>query len=195
MPRMLTHALLVAALSFAPLATAAANDGVPATPTSARWTWLAADGGTYWYVPSAYLPAYRWETSNPSAASEVEDQTVWHIDRYENGYFFGPAVAQLDDGQAACQYMVGSITPAGRVYIAFTSQPTVGSPSVTTGIGDMTETADGWAFAMQMATGSDRRQVAHWASMQQCREGDACWNSLPGTGSSITSMLALCDDD
>ena len=94
-----------------------------------------------------------------------------------------------------CQYMIGSITPAGRVYIAFNSQPAHGQPAITSGTGDMSETPDGWAFVMQMATGSDRRQVAHWAYMAQCREGQTCWNTLPGTGTSVEAMLAQCDDD
>ena len=166
-----------------------------ATDTASRWTWLGADGGTYWYVPTAFLPAYRWNTDDPATATEVSDQTVWHIERFKNGYFFGPAVAQLDGGSAMCQYMIGSITPAGRVYIAFNSQPARGRPSITTGTGDMTRTPDGWAFVMQMATGSDTRQVAHWAAMTQCREGQPCWNALPGTGASIPDMLAQCDDD
>ncbi|GAA4802527.1 hypothetical protein [Lysobacter hankyongensis] len=194
MTRLLPRSLLICALSLSTVAQAA-DAPTAASSTASRWAWVGAEGGTYWYVPTAYLPAYRWNTDDPAAATEVSDQTVWHIERFENGYFFGPAVAQLDDGSAMCQYMIGSITPAGRVYIAFNSQPARGRPSITSGTGEMSETPDGWAFAMQMATGSDTRQVAHWAYMTQCREGQACWNALPGTGTSIEAMLAQCDDD
>jgi hypothetical protein len=189
----LIGALLFSAGAYAAEATPASSEIPP--ETASRWAWLGADGGTYWYVPTAFLPAYRWNTDDPAAAASVSDQTVWHIERFENGYFFGPAVAQLDGGSTMCQYMIGSVTPAGRVYIAFNSQPARGTPRITIGTGDMTDTPDGWAFAMQMATGSDTQQVAHWAYMTQCSEHQPCWNSLPGTGSSIPDMLAQCDDD
>jgi hypothetical protein len=166
-------------------------DAAPAS-TASRWAWLGADGGTYWYVPAESLLAFQWNTDDPAAASAVSDQTVWHIERFENGYFFGPVVARLDDGPAMCQYMIGSVTPAGNVHIAFNSQPARGRPTITSGSGAMTETAEGWGFVMQMATGSDRRQVAHWATMQQCRAGQACWKRLPGTGASIPDTLAQC---
>jgi hypothetical protein len=58
---MSTRALAIVALSFTAFAASVrAQDATPATTTSsARWAWLAAKGGTYWYVPSTYLPAYR----------------------------------------------------------------------------------------------------------------------------------------
>jgi hypothetical protein len=191
------HIISIALLLFgsAAVATEAPADLTPSPPSSARWAWLAENGGTYWYVPTANLQAFQWNTDDPAAASAVEDQTVWFIQRYENGYFFGPAVAQLSGRSAMCQYMIGSVTPDGRVYIAFNSQPERGTPSITTGIGEMVQASDGWAFRMQMASGSERRQVAHWADMLQCRQGEPCWNDLPGTGGSIENMLAQCDQD
>ncbi len=171
----------------------AASD--PPSP-SQRWAWLAADGGTYWYVPQAGLPAYRWQTSDPAGATEVSDQTVWHIERFENGYVFGPVVAQLDDQAPQCQYLVGSITPDGRVYLTFNTIGGSGSPTLTTGIGEVIEDRTGPVFQMQMATGSDRLQVTHWARMTQCRAGQPCWEALPGLDdTSISEFLANCDAD
>jgi hypothetical protein len=182
--------LLVIQASMAAGTTTASG---PPSP-SQRWAWLAADGGTYWYVPQAGLPAYRWRTSDPASASQVSDQTVWHIERFENGYVFGPVVGQLDDQAPQCQYLIGSITPDGRVYLTFTSTGGSGSPSLTTGIGEVIEDTDGPVFQMQMATGSSQLQVTHWARMTQCREGQSCWNALPGLDdTSINEFLANCD--
>lgn len=104
MTRLLSRSLLICALLLSNAAQAA-DAPMSASSTASRWAWVGAEGGTYWYVPTAYLPAYRWNTGDPAAATQVSDQTVWHIERFENGYFFGPAVAQLDGGSAMCQYM------------------------------------------------------------------------------------------
>lgn len=186
--------------SLALLALVATIAGAQATTasspqTSERWAWLGTDGGTYWYVPTAWLPAYRWQTSNPAAASEIDDQTVWHIERFDDGYVFGPVAAQLGDGAPQCQYLIGSITPDGQVHLTFTSSGTA-TPTLTTGTGSMIDTGRGWAFQMQMASGSDQLQVAHWARMMQCRRGESCWNDLPGLDTtSIPEFIGPCDPD
>ena len=198
-------ALLAVLLAIhASIAADAPAAGDPPSP-SQRWAWLAADGGTYWYVPQAGLPAYRWRTSDPAGASQVSDQTVWHIERFENGYVFGPVVGQLDDQAPQCQYLIGSITPDGRVYLTFTSTGGSGTPTLTTGIGEVIDDGvlddrvlddrRGPVFQMQMATGSSQLQVTHWARMTQCREGQSCWNALPGLDdTSIPEFLGTCDD-
>src|SRR5262245_4433048 len=84
-----------------------------------RWSWLGENGGTYWYVPAENLLAFRWDTSAPRAAIPVNDQTVWHIERYDGGYIFGPIVVNLARLPRLCQYLIGSVTPDGRVYISF----------------------------------------------------------------------------
>lgn len=189
--------VLAGCLSAVLAGTVPASDTPPPSPSpSQRWAWLGADGGTYWYVPEDGLPAYRWRTSDPAGASEVSDQTVWHIERVENGYVFGPVVAQLDDQAPQCQYLVGSITPDGQVYLTFNTTGGSGSPTLTTGIGKVIEAQTGPVFQMQMATGSDRLQVTHWAKMTQCRAGQPCWDALPGLDdTSISEFLANCDAD
>lgn len=194
--RGLTLATLLGVLLVIQASMAAGTTTADALSPSQRWAWLAADGGTYWYVPQAGLPAYRWRTSDPAGASQVSDQTVWHIERFENGYVFGPVVAQLDDQAPQCQYLVGSITPDGQVYLTFNTTGGSGSPTLTTGIGKVIEDQTGPVFQMQMATGSTQLQVTHWAQMTQCREGQPCWHSLPGLdGTSISQFLGNCDAD
>jgi hypothetical protein len=166
-----------------------------AEPDSSRWSWLGENGGTYWYVPTENLLAFRWETSTPQDAKPVKDQTVWHIQRYENGYIFGPIVVKLGLIPRLCQYLIGSVTPDGRVYISFNSLQTIptGTPSLTTGIGQLVRVGREWAFNMQMASGSSSSQVTHRALMRQCTPADACWTSLPGVQRTLAELLASCE--
>ena len=161
----------------------------------ASFAWLGENGGTYWYVPPQYLTAIQWPTSNPSGYTAVSDQTVWHIERYENGYIFGPVTAQFTGYPPTCQYLIGSITPSGQVYISFTSTQDIpiGNPSITTGLGIFEQQAGLYAFTMQMASGSSSTQISHWASMLQCSPGDPCWGNLPGVNESIPDFLANCN--
>lgn len=183
---------LAALLPLVFLAQASAA-GQPPAPAS-RWAWLGAGDGTYWYVPTAYLPAYRWSTDDPAGATQASDQTVWHLQRFANGYVFGAVAAQLDDGAPQCQAVIGSVTPDGRVYLTFNATGGKGPPALTTGVGAMVRSGKGWAFEMQMASGNDRLQVTHWARMMQCRPGEACWTALPGlTSTSLPDFLAQCD--
>ena len=51
------------------------------------------------------------------------------------------------------------------MYISFNSLQAIpiGTPSLTTGIGQMVRGGREWAFNMQMASGSSTSQVTHWA--------------------------------
>jgi hypothetical protein len=159
-----------------------------------RWRWLGEGEGTYWYVPNANLPAVEWETSDPVNYSPILDQTVWHIDHYEDGYISGTVVAQIGVHPPHCQYLIGSITPSGAVYITFNSltDPPVGSPSLTTGVGKMVLKGNEWTFNMQMASGSSSNQVTHWAFMLECTPDEKCWTDLPGVHESLPDFLANC---
>ena len=162
---------------------------------TSRWAWLGENGGTYWYVPPENLQAIQWDTAAPSAYTVIDDQTAWHIERFANGYFFGPVVVKFARYPPLCQYMIGSVTPGGRVYISFNAVQTIplGSPSITTGTGEMVKQRGAWTFNMQMASGSSSTQVAHWAFMRQCTPDQQCWNDLPGTERSLPELLAQCD--
>src|SRR5262249_37386557 len=153
----------------------AAGWGLPATAgggphDSSRWSWLGEKGGTYWYVPTENLLAFQWDTSAPQEAAAVGDQTMWHIKRSVNGYIFGQVVVKLAGVPRLCQYLIGSVTPDGRVFISFNSLQAIptGTPSLTTGAGQMVRSGRDWAFEMQMASGSSASQLTHWALMQQC---------------------------
>lgn len=82
-----------------------------------RWSWLGEGGGTYWYVPPENLPAIQWNTADPESYTSISDQTVWHIQSYQGGYFFGPLVVKLETAPRLCQFLIGSVTPDGRVLL------------------------------------------------------------------------------
>jgi hypothetical protein len=168
--------------------------GSGSTRDPSRWGWLAEDGGTYWYVPAGNLLAFQWNADTPQSPTPIDDQTVWHIERYENGYFFGPVAAQFAGYPRVCQYATGSVTPDGRVYISFTSVKAIplGTPAITTGIGKMVRADGEWTFNMQMASGSETTQVTHWAFMLQCRPEEPCWTDLPGVDQTLPQLLASC---
>ena len=106
-------------------------------PTSARWSWLA---NTYWYVPVANLPATLYNSASGTVTS-VSDQTVFHITDYRRGYFWGDVVTQLNSGSPSSSFMVGSVTPEGKVLLTFTSTGSQSSPSITNGYGTMEQQA------------------------------------------------------
>jgi hypothetical protein len=162
-----------------------------------RWRWLGEGEGTYWYVPNANLPAVEWDSSDPQNYSPILDQTVWHIENYEGGYFFGTVVAQIGLHPPQCQYLIGSVTPNGTVYITFNSltDPPVGSPSLTTGVGKMVLKGNDWTFNMQMSSGSSSNQVTHWAFMLECTSDDECWTDLPGVQQGLPDFLSNCTSE
>ena len=182
-------------IAFTALSCVSSASGSAADHDRSRWSWLGENGGTYWYVPLENLQAIQWNTDAPSAYTPIEDQTVWHIERYSNGYIFGPVVVKFAGYPRLCQYLIGSITPSGRVFISFNAVEAIpiGSPSITTGTGEMVRQRGKWTFNMQMASGSSSTQVAHWAFMQQCTPDQPCWQDLPGSEGSIPELLAQCD--
>ncbi|MCC6712034.1 MAG: hypothetical protein IT344_01605 [Candidatus Dadabacteria bacterium] len=161
----------------------------------ARWSWLGEGGGTYWYVPPLNLPAVMWNTSDPANYSPVSDQTVWHIESYADGYFFGAVVAQFSITPPACQYLIGSVTPDGNVFISFNSLQASSEDAVTltTGTGKMALKDGEWTFLMQMASGSSSVQITHWAYMLECTPDEECWDNLPGVQRGVEEFLANCE--
>jgi hypothetical protein len=161
------------------------SDG-PAGPTTRRWAWLA---DTYWYVPTANLPAVLFNGST-GAGTSVSDQTVFHIAGYSRGYFSGSVVTQLGTSAPSSSNMIGSVTPEGAVLLSFTRTGSGSSPAVTQGIGRMTKRFGQWTMENQMFTSpTETLQIGHWAYMVQTRPGMPSWRSLPGVGESVPEFL------
>lgn len=106
---------------------------------------------------------------------------------------FGSVAAQFAGFPVQCQYLIGSVTPTGQVYLTFNPLQAMSGdkPTLTTGFGDMVRADGEWTFSMQMASGGSS-QVTHWAYMLQCSPDEPCWTDLPGPGGSLESFLAAC---
>ncbi|MBC7908845.1 MAG: hypothetical protein H7Y60_19130 [Rhodospirillaceae bacterium] len=148
---------------------------------------------TYWYVPTAYLPALRYDPNTGTGAA-ISDQTVWRITHSADGYFWGDTAAVFSGDNAgaagkapSCSKMVGTLTPSGDALISF-----VNSRSSTTGIGRLKDMKGEKVFQMQMSAG-EKTMTLHWADMARCQPGQACWSKLPGSDLGIEAFLAQCD--
>ncbi len=152
-----------------------------------RWRWLA---DTYWIVPPANLPAVVFDAASARVAP-ISDQTVYHINGYREGYFWGKNVTQIGTAAPSCSSLVGSVTPEGRVLLSFTTTGSDGAVSQQQGFGEMVEQRGQWTMLNQTSSAN----FAHWAYMVESAPGDASWHSLPGVGLSVTAFLAQCPGD
>ena len=154
-----------------------------------RWKFLA---GSYWYVPPENIEAV---LSNPHITPiPITDQTVFYIEAYTHGYFWGVTAVQLASGavQPICFQLVGSVTPEGAVNLSFT--PTGSQGMRTQGVGSMQLHASNWAMENQMSTGVIG-EVTHWAYMTQCKDANSpCMqNPLPGSNLTLMEFLKSCE--
>lgn len=168
--------------------------GLPAEADTVRdWRWL---NGTTWYVPKSGLPAYVYTPSLGNSLTPVQDQTVYTITGYRNGYFWGRTAGKLGDGdnEISCMSLVGSVTPEGALYLTFTPYPFAPGDEPTIGIGTMTFKGRSWTMENQMSSGSPSVQIGHWAYMVQTNPSVQSWYSLPGVDMSVTEFMADCMD-
>lgn len=176
-------------LMTAALALAAAT--LPASAnTVLDWRWL---NGTTWYVPATGLPAYIYAPET-NQLIPVQDQTVYTITGYRNGYFWGRTAAKLGSADITCKSLVGSVTPEGKIYLTFTDYPYDADVETTIGIGTMVRKVGQWTMANQMSTGTSSAQVGHWAYMALTRPGSSSWSSLPGVNMSVPEFMETCMD-
>jgi hypothetical protein len=184
---MLFSTVLVGALALAYPPKATASTRLP----QEDWSWL---NDTYWYVTPDDLPAVATDLTTQQH-EPVLDQTVWFIEGYAHGYFWGKTFVQLMGRPRLCLHLVGSVTPEGAVLITFTLVLPQLPPELTqktTGIGRMRLVHGEWRVEMQMTTGITTL-VTHWAYMKQCQEGEECNQRLPGTQSSLQEFVAPCE--
>ena len=178
-------------LTFLVAAIATATASLPASAATVRdWAWL---NGTTWIVPPNGLPAYVYSPGQ-NRLVPVQDQTVYTITGYRNGYFWGRTATKLGDNAISCKALVGSVTPEGSIYLTFTDQPFTDTSTTTVGLGSMVSKGYQWTMANQMSTGSSAAQVGHWAYMVQSKPGSASWYSLPGVNMSVPEFMQPCLD-
>jgi hypothetical protein len=159
------------------------------------WSWLA---GTYWYVPTPTLPAILLVNVRERRTVQVNDQTLWFIERSQSGYLIGQCAVSLNGGAFSYMTLVGSVTPKGDVCLSFAPVGAVsidaGSgvevASLTIGYGRLVERGGDRVFLMQMSSGSGAQSLSHWSYMLQSTPTDASWTDIPGVpGTSIGAVF------
>jgi len=157
---------------------------------TSQWNFLA---GTFWYVPITFLPAVQMSATETTPTFMI-DQTVWQITGYRDGYFWGNCAALLyEEGTTPVAdpeafRIVGTVTPEGNVLMSFMPINQLGASMSTTGWGRIKKEQGSLVFEMQMASGMTEL-AAHWAYMDQTKEGEASWEKLPGTDYSVPEFL------
>ena len=156
------------------------------------WSFLQ---NSYWYVPAANLLAVLSSVEGGvGTVAPIDDQTVFYIKSYQSGYFSGTVATELTIGGQpsgpTCFFLVGSVTPEGAVNLSFTPTGSSGVPTI--GIGTMRFRDAQWEMENQMSTNGGSGTVSHWAYMVQCKAGQSCMNSLPGTSLTFSQLLSAC---
>ncbi len=155
--------LSVMTLSAGPMA-AGAQTSLPAAKD------LSSYLDTYWYVPQAYLLAYKYTPHGSPAVTAVNDQTIWHITGVANGYMTGCSFTSTDGKGAkwSASTLVGSVTASDTVSIGFFSKD-----GVVVGQGTMAPVDGQTAFLMQMSAMPGAVGLTHWAYMLPVTPADA----------------------
>lgn len=121
----------------------------------------------------------------------VKDQTVWVIDKYDKGYFFGKTYTALDGMPKSDFNMSGSITPFGKVYITFFSLKDSGSSLLVRGIGKFVQTKNSAYFIMQTNSAENSTSgLSHWSYMIPVVPTDYWYQNLPSIGLSVPEFIA-----
>lgn len=142
-----------------------------------------------WIVPCETLLAYK---TIGTISQAVNDQTVWSIDSYDNGYIFGTSYTSINGVPSSKTKIIGSITPNGDVLFSFSS-----SATLTSGYGkfiDDKEDNNKYKFIMQMNDLNTIKQgvigLSHWSYMIKVTEGDPLYCHLPGSGKTVPEFIA-----
>lgn len=156
-------------------------------PTNLHDKYISLLQNTIWVVPPSTLRAYQYSSGT---STPVVDQTVWFINSYVGGYFFGTSYTYISPTTYSTRIFVGSITNNGTVYITFyPSDGSLLSTDLVNGIGTFTYEQGNYRFTMQMNSGSALSGVAHWSYMVSVTEDSPYYNDLPGVGTSIPVFL------
>jgi len=156
-------------------------------------SWLT---DTYWYVPASYLPALLAINSSEPRIVTVQDQTVWRITNYSNGYIFGISASNIGFGWSY-MLIVGSVTPNGTVKLSFAPRTDANpadpsTQSITIGDGTLRGEGSDAEFVMQMTAGTPATSLTHWARMRPVTPADSEWSSLPGyPGTGVPDLTGL----
>jgi hypothetical protein len=181
--------LTAAALMAFPMtvAHAAPTDAVVTPRAYNKWAWFK---DTYWIVPKEGIySVMHLEDENKWFVSR--GQTVFHIQDYFNGYWTGTVVVKLSKAKVpSCQFVLGQVTPEGRVYMTMYSADT--GAVTNSPIGTMVWKRGAWTMVNQMTGPSVSGTLSHWAYMVQSQKGDATFKRLPFAKQSVPKFMSSC---
>jgi len=152
-----------------------------------RWAWFT---DTYWIVPKKGIySVMHLEDGNRFVVSR--GQTVFHITDYFNGYWTGVVTVKITKSQIpTCQYVLGQVTPEGRVYMTMYDTDT--GAVINNPIGSMVWKKGAWTMVNQMTGPMTAGTLSHWAYMVQSKKGDATYKRLPFAQQSIPKFMSAC---
>ena len=143
-----------------------------------------------WVVPPASLLAFEY---NAGVETSVNDQTVWVINAFNQGYFFGDTYVAINGQPTSHLKLVGSVTPSGNVYITFF--PTSGNllkTDIITGIGQITRIEGKNVFVMQMNSAQNSLSgLSHWSYMVSVGQNSPFYQNLPSVNMSVPQFIRL----
>lgn len=145
---------------------------------------------TIWIVPPSTLLAYQY---SPSSYTAVTDQTVWIIDDYVNGYFFGSAYTAVINGGSTTytqKKVLGTVTSGGEVYMTFIPSGAISTTDLVNGIGTFVNLQGSYQFVMQMNAGSTTDGLSHWSYMISINQESPYYDDLPGVNQSLPDFLS-----
>jgi hypothetical protein len=145
---------------------------------------------TIWIVPPSTLLAYQY---SPSSYTAVTDQTVWVIDDYEKGYFFGNSyTAVINSGSTTYtqKKILGTVSSGGAVYMTFIPSGAISTTDLVNGIGTFANLQGSYQFVMQMNAGSTTDGLSHWSYMISINEESPYYDNLPGVDQSLPDFLS-----
>lgn len=142
-----------------------------------------------WIVPPPTSFAYSHVDGLQTASS---DQTVWVIDQFENGYFFGDAYVSINQNSFSHLHLIGSLTPTGGVNITFyQTNGEFKQLEVVTGIGKFKKIDGQYVFVMEMNGPNDEAsRLAPQSFMINVNKGDYFYEHLPGKDMSLPEFLS-----
>jgi hypothetical protein len=175
------------------------SDATTPAPTNPDWSFLV---GTTWIVPPSDLNAYQLQgtgaptgnspTTSPPTIVRLQDQTVYQITGYENGYFWGVISVTLGVGSAgtspvtACGTVLSPITPEGSLILGVNNSqaPLIQNWASGQMVWKSVNGTDQWTMENWKFGG-----YVHWAHMIQTVPGDIYYNNLPYLGTAVTDVL------
>lgn len=151
-----------------------------------KWKWLKK---TYWIVPQNGI--YSVAQSGTDRFDVIRGQTVFRITDYFNGYWTGAVTVKLTRALVpACQYVLGEVTPQGRVYMTMYKADT--GEVINNPVGTMVKKQGEWTMVNEMTSPAQGGTLSHWAYMLQSKPGDRTFKDLPFAHQSIPKFMSSC---